>query len=165
MSHRPTALARRHRPGSLQASSNSSPVSERPRTTVSVGTLHSGLRCRHAPASAFRQPSPTCRTAFPAQHLRPFSVAGPAAWNSLPDFFRYTTSSTDCFWRLLKRTCSRVTSASSALGVLNNYALYKSTHSLTHPQLPLNSWREPGPTLYILAKMTPICSRLTLAVF
>ena len=31
----------------------------------------------------------------------------------------------------LKRTCSRVTSASSALGVLNDYALYKSTHSLT----------------------------------
>jgi len=33
----------------------------------------------------------------------------------------------------LKRTCSRVTSVSSALRVLNDYALYKSTHSLTHP--------------------------------
>jgi len=32
----------------------------------------------------------------------------------------------------LKRTCSRVSSASSALAVLNDYALYKSTHSLTH---------------------------------
>ena len=32
----------------------------------------------------------------------------------------------------LKRTCWRVTSASGALGVLNDYALYKSTHSLTH---------------------------------
>jgi len=32
----------------------------------------------------------------------------------------------------LKRTCSCVTSASSALWVLNDYALYKSTHSLTH---------------------------------
>ena len=32
----------------------------------------------------------------------------------------------------LKRTCSHVTSASSALGVLNDYALYKSTLSLTH---------------------------------
>ena len=31
----------------------------------------------------------------------------------------------------LKRTCSHVTSASSALGVLNDYALYKSRHSLT----------------------------------
>jgi len=30
-----------------------------------------------------------------------------------------------------KRTCSRVTSASSALGVLSDYALYKSTHSLS----------------------------------
>ena len=35
----------------------------------------------------------------------------------------------------LKRTCSRVTSASSALGVLNDYALYKSTHSLTQSRL------------------------------
>jgi len=32
----------------------------------------------------------------------------------------------------LKRACWRVTSASSALAVLNDYALYKSTHSLTH---------------------------------
>ena len=37
----------------------------------------------------------------------------------------------------LKRTGSRVTSASSALGVLNDYALYKSTHSLTHSHSPL----------------------------
>jgi len=39
---RPTALARRSRPGSLQVSCDSSPVSERPRTTVSVGALHPG---------------------------------------------------------------------------------------------------------------------------
>ena len=32
----------------------------------------------------------------------------------------------------LKRTRSRVTSASSALAVVNDHALYKSTHSLTH---------------------------------
>ena len=38
----------------------------------------------------------------------------------------------------LKRTCSRVNSASSALGVLNDYALYKSTHSLTHSLTPLS---------------------------
>jgi len=42
---RPTALARRSRPGSLQGCSDSSPVSERPRTTVSVGALHPGLHC------------------------------------------------------------------------------------------------------------------------
>jgi len=34
----------------------------------------------------------------------------------------------------LKRTCSHDTSASSALGVLNDYALYKSTHSLTRSE-------------------------------
>ena len=55
---------------------------------------------------------------------RAFSVAGPMVWNSLPDFIRDPTSSTDCFGHLLKSTCSRVTSASSALGVLNDYALY-----------------------------------------
>jgi len=37
----------------------------------------------------------------------------------------------------LKRICSHNTSASSALGVLNDYALYKSTHSVTHSWL---SW-------------------------
>jgi len=46
----------------------------------------------------------------------------------------------------LKRTCSRVTSASNALGVLNDYVLYKSTHSLTHftftfnPTLGFSTW-------------------------
>ena len=33
---------------------------------------------------------------------RAFSVAGPMAWNSLPDFIRDPTSSTDHFRRLLK---------------------------------------------------------------
>ena len=33
---------------------------------------------------------------------RAFSVAGPMAWNSLPDFIRDPTSSTDSFRRLLK---------------------------------------------------------------
>jgi len=33
---------------------------------------------------------------------RAFSVAGPMAWNSLTDFIRDLTSSTDCFRRLLK---------------------------------------------------------------
>jgi len=33
---------------------------------------------------------------------RAFSVAGPMAWNSLPDFIQDPSSSTDCFRRLLK---------------------------------------------------------------
>jgi len=55
------------------------------------------------------------------------------AWNSLPDFMRDPTSSTDCFRRLLKpkRTCSRDTSASSALGVLNDYRT-RYTNPRTH---------------------------------
>ena len=59
-----------------------------------------------------------------------FSVAGPMAWNSLPDFIGIQPAAQTVLGIYLKRTCSRVTSASSALGVLNEYALYKSTHSL-----------------------------------
>ena len=87
--------------GSLQAGSDSSPLSKRPRTTVSVGALHPGLQCWHAAACAFCQPSPTCHTAFLA-HQKAFSAAGAIAWNSLPDFTWDSTSSTDCFRRLLK---------------------------------------------------------------
>ena len=56
------------------------------------------------------------------------------AWNSLPDFIRDPTSSTDCFRRLYsKHTCSRVTSASSALWVLTTMRYTNPlTHSLTH---------------------------------
>ena len=52
-----------------------------------------------------RQPSPTCRTAFPAQHLRPSGVVlscWPDGLELTPGFYpRYPTSSTDCFRRLL----------------------------------------------------------------
>ena len=110
-------------------------MSERPRTAVSVGALHPGLQCWRAAASAFRQPSPTCRTAFPAQRLRPSGI--PCCWPDglelSPGFFsgiqRAAQTVLDVY---LKRTCSRDTSASSALGVLNDYALYKSMHSLPH---------------------------------
>jgi len=64
---------------------------------------------------------------------RAFSVAGPMAWNSLPDFIHGIQRAVQTVLGVyLKRTCSRVTSASSALGVLNDYALYNPrTHSLT----------------------------------
>ena len=58
---------------------------------------------------------------------RAFLVAGPMAWNSLPDFIRDPMTVLGVY---SKRTCSRVTSASSALAFLSDYALYKSTHSL-----------------------------------
>ena len=79
-------------------------VSERPRTTVSVGTLHPGLLCRHAAASAFRRHL----LAVPRFRLntygrRAFSIGGPMAWNSLPDLIRDTASSMDCFRRLVKK--------------------------------------------------------------
>ena len=66
-----TSLARRPRPGVFQVGSDSSPVSERPRTAVPVGLLRSGCWCRHSAALAFRQPSAACSTSLPAQHVRP----------------------------------------------------------------------------------------------
>ena len=62
---------RHPRPGVFQAGSDSSPVSERPRTSVPVGLLRSGSRCRHSAAPAFHQPSTACSASLPAQHLRP----------------------------------------------------------------------------------------------
>ena len=38
---------------------------------------------------------------------RAFSVAGPMAWNSLPDFIRDPTNSTDCLGVILKRILVR----------------------------------------------------------
>jgi len=63
------------RAGVFQAGSDSSPVSERPRTAVPVGLLRSGRRCRHSAAPAFRQPSTTCSTSLPA--VGPFQLPAP----------------------------------------------------------------------------------------
>jgi len=55
-----------------------------------------------------------------------FTVAGPAAWNSLPDYLRDPSLSQDTFRRLLKTYSAR-----STLEALHN-ALYKfSTYLLT----------------------------------
>jgi len=54
---------------------------------------------------------------------RAFSVAGPMASNSLPDFIRDPTSSTDCFRRLLKMYIRFLT--------LMRYANPR-THAFTH---------------------------------
>ena len=68
---------------------------------------------------------------------RTFSVAGPMACNSLPHFiYEIQRAAQTVLGVYVKRTCSRVTSASSALGVLNDYALYKSRHSLAHSLPP-----------------------------
>jgi len=64
---------------------------------------------------------------------RAFSVAVPMAWKSgtlcriLSGILRAARTVLGVY---LKRTCSRDTSASSVLAVLNDNALYKSTHSL-----------------------------------
>ena len=76
-----------------------------------------------------------CRpTAFPAQHLRPSGVLSfwPDGLERTPGFYPGSNEQHRLFRRLLKTYLfARYYSASSSLGVLNDYALYKSTHSLT----------------------------------
>ena len=102
-------------------------------TTVSVGALYPGLQCWHATASAFRQPSSTCRTAFPAQHLRPSRSQLLARWLGTHSqiLSGIQRAAQTVLSVCLKRTCSCDISASSAFRVLNDNALYKFTHSLT----------------------------------
>ena len=69
-----TLPAQRPQPGVFQAGSDSSSVSERPRTAIPVGLLGSGRRCRHSAAPALSQPSTACSTSLPAQHLRPLGL-------------------------------------------------------------------------------------------
>ena len=64
-------------------------------------------RCDPSAASAVRRLPSRVRTATPVFDVRSstrraFSVAGPAAWNSLPDCLRSPSSSVDSFRRALK---------------------------------------------------------------
>jgi len=100
---RKTSLAPHPRPGVIQAGSDSSPVSERPHTTVPVSLLYSSRQFQHSTAPAFHQPSTACSTSLPVQHLRPsglFSCRPQSG--TLPDFIRDPTISADSFRRLLK---------------------------------------------------------------
>jgi len=100
-----TSLARHPRPGVFQAGSDSSPVSERLRTAIPVGLLRPGRWCRHSAASAFRQPSTTCSTSLPAQHLRPSGLFScrPHSLELSPGFHRKSDHQCrDSFRHLLK---------------------------------------------------------------
>jgi len=102
------ALARRPRSGSLQASSDSSPLQclngrAPPYLSEHCIPVSSADTRRHL-RSANRHLLAVPRFRLNTYGRRAFSVAGPMAWNSLPDFVRDPTSSTDCFRRLLRTT-------------------------------------------------------------
>jgi len=61
-----------------------------------------GVDTRQHLRSANRQLLAVPRYRLNTYGCRAFSVAGPTAWNSLPDFIRNPTTSADCFRRLLK---------------------------------------------------------------
>ena len=63
--------------------------------------VSSAITRRHL-RSANRHLPAVLRFRLKTYGCRAFSVAGPMAWNSHPNFIRDPTSSTDCFRRLLK---------------------------------------------------------------
>ena len=107
---RPNALARRSRPGSLQASSDSSPVSERPRTTyLSEHCIPvSSADTRRHRRSANRHLLAVPRFPLNTYGRRAFSVAGPMAWKSLRNLPGIQRTAQTVLGVYLKRTCSRV---------------------------------------------------------
>ena len=131
-------------------------MSERPRTcTVPDGLLHPGLQWWHSATSASCQPSITHSklTAFPVQHLRPsgfFQLPAPV-WNSLPDFIRgpgdqyrlFQTCSQNVF------ICSLDTSASSALGALEDMRYINALCYLLIYSAPAACWLNFGKGAYL----------------
>ena len=98
-------------------------------TTVHDGLLHPHLRHCSSPASAvLRLPSAVRTHRRSMFGRRAFSVTGPAAWNSLPDYLRDPSRSFDSFRRYLK-TFFLVLPAYPAQRTqrLCDYALHKST--------------------------------------
>ena len=74
-------------------------------TTVHDGLLHTHLRHCSSPAPAVCRQSLSCSyrdTGVPCSVVGPFSLAGLAAWNSLPDYLRDLTRSFDSFRSDLK---------------------------------------------------------------
>jgi len=114
--------ARRHRhlevwSGVLKAGCDSSPVSERPRSTVPVGRLCPGW----VPSTANRQLLAVPRYPLNTYGRQTFSVAGPTVWNS-PGFYpgpdhqcRLQTVSDVC----LRRICLRVRGSWRLLRYIN----------------------------------------------
>ena len=93
--------------GAVQAVCNGPSMSAAHCTTVHDGLLHPHLRYCLLAASALRWLPSAVGTATPAFDVRSstrraFPVAGPAAWNSLPDYLRDPPSSFDSFRRDLK---------------------------------------------------------------
>ena len=120
---RPTVLARR----SFQACSDSSrsPVSQRPRTTVSVGALTRGGIC--VPPTVTCLPYRVSGSTLTAVGRSQLLARWPRTHSRILSGMQRSAQTVSGVY--LKLSCSRV-SASSALGVFNDYALYKSTHSL-----------------------------------
>jgi len=70
-------------------------------------------------------------TVADSQECRAFSVAGPMAWNSLPNFFRDPTSSADWCRHLLKMYLFAHYWCIQRFRGSNDYALYKSTRHIS----------------------------------
>jgi len=113
-------------------------VSERPRTTVSVGAQHPGLHVLTrggicVPPTVIYLPYRVSTSTFTAVGRSQLLARRPGTHSQILSGIQRAAQAVLAVY--IKRTCSRVTSASSVLGVLSDCALQKSRHSLTHSPL------------------------------
>ena len=137
----PTALARRSRPGSLQAGSVWTAAHHRIcRSTASwYPVLTQGGIC--VPPTVTYLPYRVSGSTLTAVGHSQLLARWPGTHSQI--LAETQRAAQTVFSIYLKSNCSHDTSASSALGVLNNYVLYKSMHSLTHsktPQYAIHWW-------------------------
>jgi len=110
-------------------------MSERPRTAVPVGLLRPGRWCRHSAASAFRQPSTSCSTSLPAQHLWLSGLLSrrPHSLDLSPGFYPGPHHQCRLFQTFARNVFVRSILVHSArLRFLTITALCKSTYLLTY---------------------------------
>ena len=135
-------------------------MSERPCTAVPVGLLRPGRWCRHSAAPAFRQPSTTCSTSLPAQHLWLSGLLSrrPHSLELSPGFYPGPHHQCRLFQTFAKNVfvCSKLVH-SARLRFSTITALYKSTYLLTLQQ-------DSGQKSLILTYLTCVYSAPSLGV-
>jgi len=161
---RRASLAWRPRSSVLQAGSDSSPTSERPRhctcRTIGLYVPAASADTRRQLRSSNRQLLAVPRYRLNTYGCRSLSVAGPTVWNSLPDFILDPTISADV---CLRRICLLDTSALSVLEGSFTISLLRYINLLTYLQCSATGKITVGLASY--EGVSSMLSRLSLEYF